>query len=397
MHNVEPLVALRGITKSFPGILANDRVDFDVYPGEIHALLGENGAGKSTLVKVLYGIHQAETGTIQFGDRAVQIRSPHDARRLGIGMVFQQFTLIPALSVVENVALFLPHLPAVLDHGVIARRIEEMSGRYGLAVDPWAPAWRLSVGEQQKVEILKLLLARSRVLILDGPTRVLAPGEIVGVAGVSGNGQRELGDVILGLTQTAGGKKIIHGQDATRWSVDRIRRSGVAFVPEDPLRMLIVPPLSVLENMALADTRKYASHAGLTVDWIAVRGDLERSTLRLALEMLPPAVPAGTLSGGNVQRLSLVRELSTDPRHIVALYPTRRLEVRGGPASRHLLLAMRNRGVGELLISEDLGELFSMSDRLIVLYRGRIVGEARPKDTTVYEIGRLMTGGVAGG
>jgi len=228
-------------------------------------------------------------------------------------------------------------------------------------------------------------------------TLTIAPGEIVGVAGVSGNGQRELGDVILGLTQTARGKKIIHGQDATRWSVDRIRRSGVAFVPEDPLRMLIVPPLSVLENMALADTRKYARHVGLTVDWIAVRRDLEQSTRRLALEMLPPAVPAGTLSGGNVQRLSLVRELSIDPRLIVALYPTRGLDVRGATAARHLLLAMRNRGAGELLISEDLGELFSMSDRLIVLYRGRIVGEARPKDTTVYEIGRLMTGGVAGG
>src|SRR5207247_3485074 len=163
--------ALRGITKSFPGILANDRVDFDVYPGEIHALLGENGAGKSTLVKVLYGIHQAETGTIQFGDRAVQIRSPHDARRLGIGMVFQQFTLIPALTVVENVALFLPHLPAVLDHGAIARRIEEVSGRYGLAVDPRALVWRLSVGEKKKVEILRLLMARTRVLLLHEQTR----------------------------------------------------------------------------------------------------------------------------------------------------------------------------------------------------------------------------------
>src|SRR5881628_300795 len=406
MHNVEPLVALRGITKSFPGILANDRVDFDVYPGEIHALLGENGAGKSTLVKVLYGIHQADTGTIQFGDRAVQIRSPHDARRLGIGMVFQQFTLIPALSVVENVALFLPHLPAVLDHAAIARRIEEVSGRYGLAVDPRAPVWRLSVGEQQKVEILKLLMARSRLLILDEPTRVLvpheidglfrvlaglrehgyavvfithklpevlacadritvmrggtvagtlvradaterglvglmfgtgwpeegssrrepiresarpllelrevdtngdgvslrqitltiAPGEIVGVAGVSGNGQRELGDVILGLVPCARGVKYLWGLDATRWSAARTRRSGVAFIPEEAREMAAMPGMTVLENMALGDTRRYARAGGLAIDWIAVRGDLERSTLRLALEMLPPAVPAGTLS-----------------------------------------------------------------------------------------------------
>src|SRR2546428_11190782 len=172
MHNVEPLVALRGITKSFPGILANDRVDFDVYPGEVHALLGENGAGKSTLVKVLYGIHQADTGTIHFGDRAVQIRSPHDARRLGIGMVFQQFTLIPASTVVENVALFLPHLPAVLDHAAIARRIEQVSGRYGLAVDPRDPVWRLSCREHHKRENRKMLMARPLPPPIPPPTRV---------------------------------------------------------------------------------------------------------------------------------------------------------------------------------------------------------------------------------
>src|SRR3989442_312756 len=141
--------------------------DYAVDPGEAHAVLGENGRGKTPLGKVLYGFHQADAGTIQFGGRVIQIRSPHDARRLGIGMVFQQFTLIPALTVVENVALFLPHLPAVLNRGVIAKRIEEESARYGLAVDPWAPVWRLSIGEQQKVEILKLLLARSRVLIFD--------------------------------------------------------------------------------------------------------------------------------------------------------------------------------------------------------------------------------------
>src|SRR3989475_6965718 len=388
MHNMEPLVALRGIAKSFPGVLANDRVDFDVYPGEVHALLGENGAGKHNVVKLLYGLQQADAGTIQFGGRVIQIRSHHDARRLGTGMVFQQFTLIPALTVVENVALFLPHLPAVLSRGVIAKRIEEESAGYGLAVDPWARVWRLSIGEQQKVEILKLLLARSRVLIFDEPTRVLvpheidglfrvlanlreheysivfithklpevlvcadritvlrrgvvagtlmraeatepgvvglmfgaalpeydlrrrepiaesrgpllelqqvdtggdggslhgvtvtiAPGDVIGVAGVAGNRQHELGGVILGLTPCIRGRKIIAGQDATRWPVDRIRRSGVAVIPQDPLRMMIGPRLSARENMALGGTRKVARRAGLTVEWGAARGAVERGT-----------------------------------------------------------------------------------------------------------------------
>lgn len=495
-----PLVTLRGVTKAFPGVLANDHVDLDVYGGEVHALLGENGAGKSTLVKVLYGFHRPDAGQILLNGNAVQIRSPHDGRGFGIGLVFQDFTLVPAMSVVENVALFLPDLPTRLDYAAIARRIAEMTERYGLAIDPWRLVGTLSIGQQQKVEILKLLLADARILALDEPTRVLAPhevdglvqvmrrlrddgygvilithklrdvlmaadritvmrrgrvagtlrredateaglltlmfgtvprktatrpgaaevgapvlevsdvatsgpgvrlegisfavhsGEIVGVAGVSGNGQRELGDVILGVLSCARGSKRLDGEDATAWSVARMRQHGVAFIPEEPLRMGVVATLSVQENMTLGALRRYQRLGGLAMDWRTAAEDLDAALKRLALEPLPPHARAGTLSGGNVQRLSLARELFPDPRLIVALYPTRGLDVASAVAARDLLSSARARGAGVLLISEDLDELFELADRLFVLYEGRIVGVLRPQDTTTAAVGRLMTG-----
>ena len=504
----EPLLALRGITKSFPGVLANDHVDLDVYAGEVHALLGENGAGKSTLMKVLYGFYRADSGQVLLNGQPVQVRSPHDARRLRIGMVFQDFTLIPAMNAVENVALFLPTLGVVLDQREIARRIVQVAERYHLPVDPWAVMGQLSVGEQQKVEVLKLLLADARVLILDEPTRVLAPheveglfqvfarlkqdgyavvfithklrevlacadritvmrrgrvagtvlrpdadegtlvslmfgtatpdqverrppalpaaqaprleligvytrgegeavslqdvtlrimpGEIVGVAGVSGNGQRELGDAVLGLVRCARGKKLLLGQDATHWPVGRVRASGVAFIPENPLAMATVPALSVRENMALGDVGRYVRQGGLAVDWPAVEQHIARSYERLEVSKPPGALPVRALSGGNVQRLVLARELGLDPRLIVALYPTRGLDVPSANAAQRLLVAARDAGAGVLLISEDLSELFALSDRLIVLYRGRIVGEFKPQDANMTDIGYLMTGGEAG-
>lgn len=496
-----PLVALRGIRKTFPGVVANDGVDLDVSAGEIHALLGENGAGKSTLVKVLYGFHRPDAGQILLSGTPVKIRSPHDARHLGIGLVFQDFTLVPAMSVVENVALFLPDLPTRLDYPAIARRIEEMTERYGLAVDPWRLVGTLAIGEQQKVEILKLLLADARVLVLDEPTRVLAPhevdglvqvmrrlrddgyavvlithklrdvltaadritvmrrgrvtgterrenateaelltlmfgtvprradqelprtvkggepvlelrdvgtrgpglrldginlmvraGEIVGVAGVSGNGQRELGDVILGVLPCASGSKRLDGEDATTWSVARMREHGVAFIPEDPLRMGVVATLSAQENMTLGALRRYQRLGGLAMDWRAAAADLDAALRRLSLDPLPHRVRAATLSGGNVQRLSLARELFPDPRFIVALYPTRGLDVASAAAARDLLITARARGAGVLLISEDLDELFELADRLIVLYEGCLAGVLRPRETTATEVGRLMTG-----
>jgi ABC-type uncharacterized transport system ATPase subunit len=502
--NASPFLSLRGICKSFRDVKANDRIDLDVYRGEVHALLGENGAGKSTLVKILYGFYRADAGEIRLEGKPVQIRSPHDARQLRIGMVFQDFVQVPALTVAENIALFLPDLPAVLDKAGMGKRIEEVSRRYGLEVDPGFLVRQLSVGERQKVEILKLLLADAQILILDEPTRSLAPheieglfrvfsnlrgdgyavvfithklkevlacadritvirrgrvtgslpgagatenrlvalmfgeeirevprepgkaiprgthpvlelkgvhtrgeggapglqnihltvqpGEIVGVAGVSGNGQRELGDVILGLEKVFQGSKHLLGQDATSWPVARVRARGVAFIPEDPLGMAAFSWLTVQENMAMADTRRYSRQGGLSIDWGAVRADLDQSLKRLGFSLPSFGVPLATLSGGNVQRMILAREMANNPRLIIAFYPTRGLDVRSAVAARELLIASREGGAGILLISEDLGELFALSDRLVVLFQKRIVKTSTPQEITLNEVGHLMTG-----
>jgi simple sugar transport system ATP-binding protein len=506
----KPLLRLRGITKAFPGVVANDRIDLDVHAGEVHAVVGENGAGKSTLVKILYGFYRADAGELELDGRPVSVESPQDARRLGIGMVFQELVQVPALTVAENIALFLPDLPAVIDRRGLARRIEEVSARYRLDVDPAAPVWTLSVGERQRVEIVKLLLAGARVLVLDEPTRGLAPheiesllaifatlrrdgyavvfithklrevlagadritvlrrgvvagsmlradasesslvalmfgaapvgtvapavrdgrrpcpaagdmrpalelrgvsaraegretglvdvdltvgrGEIVGVAGIAGNGQRELGDVILGVTPSTRGAKYLDGHDATRWPVAKVRASGVAFVPEDALGMAAVGGLTILENIALGDTQRYARLGGWSIAWDAVRGDLDTALGRLGVTIPSAERPLGTLSGGNVQRVVLARELARDPRLVVAFYPTRGLDVRSAVAARERLLAARDAGAGVLLISEDLDELFALSDRLVVLFRGRSVGGGAPAELTHETVGYLMTG-----
>ncbi len=498
-----PLLSLRGIVKSFPGVLANDHVDLDLQAGQVHALLGENGAGKSTLVKVLYGFYRADAGEIRLEGQLVHIRSPQDARRLGIGMVFQEFTLIPAMNVAENVALFLPAHGITLKHQEIAQKIRETGEKYRLPIDPWAMVGELSVGEQQKVEVLKLLLADARILILDEPTKVLAPheikglfdvfskleqdgyaivfithklrevlacahritvmrkgrvagalfkadasesrlvslmfgttlpeevhsparevadaiprlelqdvsthgegagvslshidlrlraGEIVGVAGVSGNGQKELGDLILGLEKCTNGIKLLDGKEATNWSVGQIRAGGVAFIPENPLGMAMVPYLPLRENMALGNLDRYSRGAGVALDWPAVQRDADTAYRRLGLASPPLYTPVRTLSGGNTQRFVLARELSFSPKLIIALYPTRGLDVPSTNAAERLLVAAREAGAGVLLISEDLGQLLALSDRLVVLYRGKIVTECRPQETSLTEIGYAMTG-----
>ncbi len=501
--NTLPMVSMREIVKTFPGVVANDRIDFDIYRSEIHALLGENGAGKSTLMKILYGFYNVDAGQILLDGQVVEIKSPADARALQIGMVFQDFTLIPALSVAENIALFLPDLSALVDLKEVNRQIEEMSEHYGLMVDPNAMVYELSIGEQQKVEILKLMLSNSRLLILDEPTRVLAPhevdalfqvlysmrqdgyaiilithkikevlecadritvlrngrvagsitrstasedkliemmfakklpglttdrkvlrqaetspilelndvhtcsegaetdlnqielqiypGEIVGVAGVSGNGQRELGDVVLGMIKCDKGTKHLFGQDVTNASIQKMRRSGVSFIPENPLTMAAAPFMTVLENMVTTRTRHYALRGGLGMDWHALRSDVESEMERLGFSFSLNAL-ARSLSGGNLQRMIITRELIHNPRLIIASYLTRGLDVQSTIAARQALIQARDDGAGVLLISEDLEELFTLGDRLIVLYGGRIVGSFTPEATNYNEVGHLMTG-----
>lgn len=496
-------VSMRGITKAFSSVLANDRIDLDIHKSEIHALLGENGAGKSTLMKILYGFYRADEGEILLHDKSISINSPQDARSFHIGMVFQNFTQIPAFNVLENIALFLPDLKSVYKQKEIADRINEVSKRYGLHVDPYAIVSQLSIGEQQKVEILKLLLSDAKILVLDEPTRVLAPhevdaffevldtlrkdgyaiilithkmkevlacsdritvlrggkvagtilrseaseeklvemmfskklskiqqtkevgqktsdipilqlagigtqgegnttslknlnleifpGEIVGVAGVSGNGQKELGDVILGMGKSIAGKKMFFGKDMTNHSIRNIRRNGVGFIPEDPLLMASIPFMTVLENMAITNTWRYSRHAGLRMDWDAVKTDYQATQKELGFSFPLYTLPR-SLSGGNLQRMVIVREMTHNPELLITSYLTQGLDVQSTLAAQNALLQARKRGAGILLISEDLEELFTLSDRLIVLYNGKIVGEFKPSETTIYKIGHLMTG-----
>jgi ABC-type uncharacterized transport system ATPase subunit len=497
-----PLLEAHGVVKRFGALAANNVTTFDVRAGEVIALLGENGAGKSTLAKILYGYYTADAGEIRVRGKPEAVASPRRARELGIGMVFQNFTLIPALSVFENVALFLNDLPAVIPVAEVLRRLGGRADRLRLSVDPWTPVRQLAVGDQQKVEILKQLLAGARVLILDEPTKVLTPqesdglfrtlaelraeglgiilithklrealgcadriavmrqgriagtlsrqeatedrlltlmfgesiatparsrgnpagarsacvleldgistaggrfecalrnlslkvhrGEIVGVAGVSGSGQRELADVVLGLLAPATGRKLLWDQDATKWPVAKVRESGVAAIPDDPLALACIPGLSVRENLVLGTGRRY--HAGLDLDWERLERDVHETFARFAFPRPPLQAPAATLSGGNLQRVVLARELANAPKLLVALYPTRGLDARSTVTVRALLARASDNGAAVLIASEDLDELFALSDRLVVLHHGAIAGEFLPEQFNADAVGRAMVG-----
>lgn len=498
-----PLLEALGVVKRFGPLLANDVDAFSVHPHEVVALLGENGAGKSTLCKILYGYYRPDAGEIRVAGHPVPIRSPGDARRLGIGMVFQNFSLIPALSAWENVALFRDDLPWAISRSETQRRMAACCERLRLRIDLRLPVGGLAASDRQKIEILKQLVAGARVLILDEPTKVLAPqevdglfrviadlradgygivfithklrevmacadrvvvmrrgriagavaaagaseaallglmfgdagnpaevappvpasaatgdaaltlnevsteahpggvalsaislrltpGEIVGVAGISGNGQRELAETILGVRAPKRGSRRLWGKDATGWPAGRIRAAGVASIPDDPMGLAAIAGLTVRENLAIGSGGRYRS--GLGFDWARLVADMDRSAARLHFPPLPYDTRCATLSGGNLQRVVLARELAHDPRLIVALYPTRGLDARSAASLRMLLRDARDRGAAILLVSEDLDELFTVSDRLIVLREGRIAGTFLPAAFRVDAVGPCMVG-----
>ncbi len=500
----DPLaIQASGIVKAFPGVLANDHVDFDVRVGEIHALLGENGAGKSTLMNVLAGLYRPDEGTVKVGGRPVAFRSPRDAIAAGIGMVHQHFTLVPSMTVAENVLLGQDEPRFLLDLPRTEKRVANLAADVGLRVDPRAHVWQLSVGEQQRVEILKMLFQGARILILDEPTAVLAPqetaelfstlrtmleagrsvvfishklsevlsiadritvmragkvtaagidahgvtrselarrmvgrpviemparsavepgrvvlsvqearalndrglpalqgasfevraGEIVGIAAVAGNGQSELAEVITGL-RPATGRVTVDGTSVGDQPPKVAISSGVSHVPEDRTGVGSAPNLSMVDNLILRRFRSAPLSRGPFMDSGAARTMAEG--LRGTYAISAPTIdsPARILSGGNLQRLILAREIDAAPTLLVAVQPTRGLDVGAIEGVHELLLGLRERGTATLLISEELDELLALADRVLVMYEGRVAGSFdNPGADDIDQIGLLMTGG----
>ena len=486
-------------------MVANDRVDFDAAEGEVHALLGENGAGKTTLSKMLTGLYRPDEGEIVLFGRTVEFNSPRDALDAGIAMVHQHFRLVSPFTVAENVVLGDQRdvgRSFLLRPAAIESRVEELSRRYGLAVDPRARIWQLSVGEQQRVEILKALYQDARILILDEPTAVLTPqearalfdtiramaadgrtvifishklhevkavadrvtvlrrgksvatvsaadatprslaalmvgrelesgrrptervavgepvleldrvwadgdrgapalkdvsltirgGEIVGVAGVAGNGQRELAEAIVGMRPVTSGGVEVCGRRLNGGDPREAISAGVAYVPEDRLGTGVAPGLSIASNVVLKSYRGPPVSRGPMLRFGRIR-DLARGVIdRYDVRTSGPNVPAWQLSGGNLQKLVLAREFSGEPAVLVAAAPTRGLDVAGIETVHSYLRGAASTGVGILLISEDLDEILVLADRVAVMYEGSVVGERSVELATVEELGLLMAG-----
>jgi simple sugar transport system ATP-binding protein len=493
---------MRGIVKRFPGVLANDVVNFDVRAGEVHALLGENGAGKSTLMKILYGLYQPNEGEIWLNGRKVTIASPSDAIRLGIGMIHQHFMLVPSLTVAENVALGLPSTRGfITDLDVVTARVKDLAKVYGLQVDPSAYIWQLSVGQQQRVEIIKALYRGAALLILDEPTAVLTPqevddlfvtlqqmatdghamifishklhevlsisnritvlrdgrvvgtttassttkgelanlmvgravglkierqpvemgaerlllrdiwamsdretealrgvnlevrsGEILGLAGVSGNGQRELAEVITGLRPSMKGQVVLDSQDVTGRSPAELIETGLSYIPEERMRDGMIREFTVSENLILRDHHKKPLSKGGFLSLPAITRQSAELIKNFNVKTPSQETTVKSLSGGNIQKLVLARELSRRPRVVIAAQPTRGLDIAATEYVHYRLLEQRKEGTATLLISEDLDEILALSDRIAVIYEGQIMGVVPSSETTPKELGLLMAG-----
>jgi simple sugar transport system ATP-binding protein len=498
IHSLE----MRGITKRFPGVLASDHVNFDVKSGEVHALLGENGAGKSTLMKILYGLYHPDEGEVLINGKPVRISSPTDSINLGIGMIHQHFMLVQTMTVAENVALGLPSSRGVLtDLDRVSKRIIELAGLYGLKIDPSAYIWQLSVGQQQRVEIIKALYRGAALLILDEPTAVLTPqevdelfvimnqmvrdghglvfishklhevveisnrisvlrdgrmigtrltsettkqdlanwmvgrevgftpdrgqvecggprlqikdvscgsdrgtpglrgvsidvcsGEILGIAGVSGNGQRELAETITGLRKTTGGHVVLEGNDITGFDPSEITDRMLSYIPEERMRDGMIKDFTVAENMILREHEKmpYSRFGFLNLGEISQHAD----ALIKKFHVKTPSreTHAKNLSGGNIQKIVLAREIFRTPRVIIAAQPTRGLDIGATEYVREQLLEQRKQGVAIMLISEDLDEILALSDRIAVIYEGQVMDIVPRAEATPAKLGLLMAG-----
>jgi len=497
-----PALATRDVTKRFPGVLANDRVSFEVLPGEIHALLGENGAGKTTLCNVLTGLYRPDDGYVEVGGAAMQFHSPRDSQQAGIFMVHQHLRLVESMTVAENVVLGWSKSRWRFSPGAVEKTVAEAAERFQMPVDPKARIWQLSLGERQRVEILKALYRGARILILDEPTTVLTPqeadqlfssvrdmagagqtvifishklpevlavadrvtilrqghsittvptagtdadhlaglmvgrdvsleattrlakepgpaivelagvsargdlgaealkdvtlgvhaGEILGIAGVSGNGQRELAEVITGLRPTTAGKITVAGMPLRSSDARAAIDLGIAYVPEDRMGTGISPNLSIAENLILKSYRGKEMRRGPLLSSRKEIANAKELMARFDIRAPGPRTLIRQLSGGNIQKVLLARELSSAPRVLVAASPTRGLDVGATQYVRQVLVETAKSGVAVLMVSEDLDEIFELSDRIAVFYNGRVVGIVSAAEANRQQIGLMMAG-----
>ena len=492
---------LKDICKEFPGVKANDKICLKINAGEIHSLLGENGAGKTTLMNIIYGIYQPDSGSIFINGKEVYIDSPRTAMKYGIGMVHQHFMLVENHTVAENIALALEKTHFFNPTYDIKKEIERYSDEIGLHVDPDAKIWQLSVGEQQRVEILKALMRGVNLLILDEPTSVLTPneaeelfktirkllenrcsvifithkidevfelggsitvlrkgkvvgttdvnsttkeelarmmvgrdvifniekeeskkgevvlqvnnievlnnkglkavknlsfevrsGEILGIAGVSGNGQKELVEAITGLRNVEKGKIIIKGKEIQNKSAREIGDIGVAHIPEERIKYGIVPNMTVYENAVLRDYYKPPFSRNSTLDFNEIKNFATRLVEEFSISTPSIETKAKLLSGGNIQKLILAREVTTKSSFIVAAHPTYGLDVAATEYIRNLLLQKRKEGSAILLVSEDLEEIMQLSDRVAVMFMGEFMGIVEPNAVSIEDLGLMMAG-----
>lgn len=497
-------LVLEGVTKRFPDVVANDNVTLSVERGEIHALLGENGAGKTTLMEVVYGLYQPEEGRVFVDGVEQRIHSPRDAMKLGIGMVHQHFTLVPILTVVENIALeFVGGGRRRGPLAEIATRVQELARNYGIEVDPWARVEELSVGELQRVEILKALYRDVEILILDEPTALLTPteseqlfgvmrslaqegrslvfishklaevlaiadritvlrngrvvqtldredasaevltrlmvgdkvmggrrdaprrtenpevslleilgvsvvvndrpvlselnlqlaaGEIVGIAGVEGNGQREFTELLVGLRRPTTGSVLLKGAETSQMSHAEVTQQGLGFIPADRQGEGLVMGMSIEENLVL---RRHHRRRFETLGFMrhsATRRMAEALIQDFGIAASSSRMRVGQLSGGNQQKVVVARELQGSPEVLIAAQPTRGLDIGAEDFVHRLIREHRDRGAGIVLISTNLDEILALSDRALVLYEGRLVGQEASGDLDRYRIGMLMAG-----